>query len=292
MAQQDVGAAFAAIAGQMQAVSRALGTQGVSGVVDSYEGESSKFREWIRNLEKYALLVGADDETRKRIAYQTSKGGVSDFLHRYMRDHPQSTWDEVREELADRFSEVRDRQHALALLRASKQKPRETVQLYAERIRSLAEDAFPPVAAGNREARAAVDRQLVEILTDGLREDSLKRKILRENPVTFNAAVTVAVAEQNVLHRFSLKLGPTARAIHRDTQSRREEPMEIDHSRPLRCFKCGGPHRKRDCPKLRINAVEQPSPPRPPIQCWTCGGPHFRRDCPRRLPPKNGQRLH
>ena len=52
-----------------------------------------------------------------------------------------NTWEQLKEQLAVRFSDVTDRQMALSLLRAVRQKPGENIQLFAERILSLAEDA-------------------------------------------------------------------------------------------------------------------------------------------------------
>ena len=52
----------------------------------------------------------------------------------------------------------------------------ETVQVYAERLNSYAEDAFE----GQRQA--VMDQQLVGYFVDGLRDDRLKMKVIRENP--------------------------------------------------------------------------------------------------------------
>ena len=83
---------------------------------------------------------------------------------------------------------------------------------------------------------------------DGLSDYHLKAKILRENPATFRAAVTCATNEQNVQDRIQLILGKPVREKervngfqgYRGEPVRQEEPMEVGHMRPLRCFKCGG----------------------------------------------------
>ena len=63
--------------------------------------------------------------------------------------------------------------------------------------------------------------------------------------------------------------------------------------RPLRCFKCGGPHKAKDC--REPGAMPAGDVPRErknrSVQCWECGGPHFKKDC-RNGKPKNGQHLH
>ena len=73
--------------------------------------------------------------------------------------------------------------------------------------------------------------------------------------------MTCAANEQNVQDRIQLRLGKPVREKertdvfqgHRAEPVRREEPMEVGHMHPFRCFKCGGPHKARDC--------REPGPP-------------------------------
>ena len=53
-----------------------IGTQGVSQVVGTFDGEPTKCRDWIKSIEKYMLLAGGDDNQSKRLAYQASRGAV------------------------------------------------------------------------------------------------------------------------------------------------------------------------------------------------------------------------
>ena len=90
---------------------------------------------------------------------------------------------------------------------------------------TLAEEAFP------NQQGPAIQRQLIDIFLDGLSEDYLKMKILRDNPNNLDAAIIAATNDQNVRTRFSLK-------THHPVMSQ-EEPMDISHYRPMpRCFKC------------------------------------------------------
>lgn len=79
---------------------------------------------------------------KKLFAYQSSAGVVSGFIQRYMVAMPDNTWQRLKEQLIVRFSDVTDYQMALSLLRAEKQRPGENIQLFAERILSLAEEAY------------------------------------------------------------------------------------------------------------------------------------------------------
>ena len=99
------------------------------------------------------------------------------------------------------------------------------MQVYAERLLTLVEDAF----VGQQ--GAPIQRQLIDIFVDGLAEDQLKLKVLRENPATLEAAVTCATNEQNLHKRFNLR---THREHYPVTD---DDRMEVDYYRPgLHCF--------------------------------------------------------
>ena len=269
----NIGHVFQNLAMEMGKVSTALGAQGITQIITPFEGDAKKFKDWVKSIEKYALLTDLDGDSVKRVAYQSSRGPVSDFIRRYQAANPASTWNVFKGELANRFSEVVDEQHAFMLLRKVHQKLGESVQVYAERLITLSEEAFP-----NQQGQG-IQRQLIDIFVDGLSEDYLKMKILRDNPNTLDAAITTATNEQNVRKRFSLRT--------RHPQVPGEEQMEVDHFRPTpRCFKCNRKgHRAKDCKiKPQINAVQQDQSNSPQDRlCWYCNKPgHFKKDCRKR----------
>ena len=79
----------------------------------------------------------------KGVAYQASRGLVSEFIHRYKDNNQQGIYDQLTAGLNIRFSEVTDAQHAIMLLRNVHKKPGELVQVYSERLLILADDAYP-----------------------------------------------------------------------------------------------------------------------------------------------------
>ena len=80
----------------------------------------------------------------------------------------------MKVQLADRFSDVTDNQVALSGLKQVRQKAGENIQNFAERILSLAEEAYA------NQGGDAIERQLINIFIDGLLNDQLKMKILRD----------------------------------------------------------------------------------------------------------------
>lgn len=291
----DVGQAFQGLANQMAGLTNAMGAHGISQLVEPFSGEPSKFREWIKAIEKYAILTQANQDRVKMIAFQASKGAVSDFIRRYMATNPNHDWDRLKAELTARFSEVTDPQVAFTLLRQVKQKHNENVQVYAERLLTLAEEAFQGQAGGIQGA----ERQLVGFFTDGLRDPPLRLKIMRDNPPTLQQAVRIATQEQNLRKRFSLRGQDSLDEFQ--FGGRNEQPMEIDHFRGKRnkkCYKCHRyGHYANDCrSKTKLvevvmdqtegqnrssNRESRPHQKQPPrcFECHKIG--HYRRDCPK-----------
>lgn len=160
----------------------------MSQIVQSFNGEPDKFKEWVKSIEKYATLTRLGNVDIPRIVYQACIGPVGDFIRRYLNVKEEAgedpSWVVLKENLTTRFAEINYQHQAFAVLRKTKQKPSGSVQLFAERLLSNAEDAYPQ--AGDR---PVVEQQMINVLLDGLYHDYLKMKVLRENPRTFNEAL-------------------------------------------------------------------------------------------------------
>ena len=301
MAQMDANALIQGLQATMENLNVAISAQSLGSFVDKYEGEPKDFKGWVRSVEKYSLLNNLDDRRKINTAFLASKGPVSDYIFRWTTDTDgdQQTWDRLKQDLTVRFSLVTDAEHASTLLKKIKQGPNRSVQMFAEEIHSLAEITYRGLHGAG--ARAAIERQLISTFIDGLHSDSIKWKIMRDAPTTFERAVTLAMDEQNLRKRFNVRTG------HSEEYSdvKRHTPMEVDHTRArIRCHICQRVgHRARDCRQARpVNLVTsnnlrlQPEPrhnfqPRPnhPTQlnggqatiiCWHCQRPgHIRRHC-------------
>ena len=53
-----------------------------SSIVSRFDGNPKKLREWIKSIEKYGVLVNADEDLIKLISYQSSVGAVSGYIQR------------------------------------------------------------------------------------------------------------------------------------------------------------------------------------------------------------------
>ncbi|ESO91883.1 hypothetical protein LOTGIDRAFT_163245 [Lottia gigantea] len=296
--ESEICTLFQNLTGELVGLSTTLKHHGVSSLVERFSGDPKNYSDWMKSIEKYALLADIPDAKIKYIAYQSSSGTVSDFLARFLPENPYSSWTEVKRELATRFDTITDAQHALVVLQTARQKSEENVQIFAERLLTLATKAYSSTEID----LVPVQRQPITVFLNGLTKDYLKLKLMRENPATLQGAVVSAMGEQNIRSRFALRSDafPVDNAYS-------HEPMEVDHVRPQRrCSNCNRfGHRTNDCrsnqrPSGHVNAFSkndrnnsppersyQPnnrnssfSHPNRSIVCWTCNNTgHISRNC-------------
>lgn len=253
------------VAQSLNTLAHQLASGNCHNLVRKFKGEAKNYKIWIKEVEKFCRLTNADnDESKKTIAYQTAEGIVSDYIERFQRANNNATWAETERELRAHFGSVTDEVQALSQLKKIRQKSQESVQMFGERLLSLAEDAFSGVDL----TQQVVARQLIDYFVDGLSDHRIARHIIRNSPSTFNAAVLAATNEQNMIARIAL------RGRHEFTQERKEEEMEIGEIKSkisVRCFNCNElGHMAKDCGKKKKNVMK----------CFHCGkSGHIKRNC-------------
>jgi len=87
-----------------------------------------------------------------------------------------------------------------------RQRNDENVQLFAERILTLGTEAYQGFR-DDRTHEGLIEKQLVGFFIDGLNDDHLKVKLMRDNPQRLAEAVNTALMEQNLRKRFMLRSG-------------------------------------------------------------------------------------
>ena len=189
-----------------------LRAQGASKQIRDFDGHNSrKFREWLREVERAGSVVEADDERYRAFCLMSLKGPASDFLARTLKQRPNIPWANLKTQLKEQFGDSGDGLLAKQKLLRTVQHRDESIQNFAERLFSLAEESY----ANDDLANAIVQSQLVEVFTAGLREDGIARKLLRERPRDLVTAVRLAIGEHQTARCFQLC-------------RRAEEPMEIN----------------------------------------------------------------
>ena len=304
---QGLGVMHTSLTNQLQSVNSNLCSASIASNITKYKGESSNFRDWISQVEKFSMLhrVGSVGD----VAYESSEGYVSEFLRRW-RDNPDTatkSWEELKKELAARFGDVTDPAYAFTLLRHIKQEKGQSVALFAEKLITTAEQAF-----GEQTDRRTLESQTLNFFIDGLRSKQLQIRLMREGHRTLQAAVASATKEQNLQRRFNLRFGTAKTPVERE-----EEPMDWETSyvnrvsTPKQCHKCYKfGHIARNCqsrgvPVREVRAQYQGVQPqanraapqghsaaqgparvegRPALEdriCWLCSQKgHIKRNCP------------
>ena len=130
-------------------------------------------------------------------------------MARKIKANPHITFDEIKKVMTVQ-SDLADVQLALCQLRKTRQRPDENVQNYAERLIVLCDDAYP----GDNLTVDHIQKQLVETFTDGVKDNAIARKLIREKPITLEKALEIATQEQQTARAFELR--------------REESPMEVD----------------------------------------------------------------
>ena len=93
----------------------------------------------------------------------------------------------LKQELSARFALVSDSMHALTLLGRIRQGRNENVQIFAERLLNLAQQAFQD------QGGPVMEQQLIGFFIDGLVSNAIKMRILRESPNTFQDAIKMVL---------------------------------------------------------------------------------------------------
>jgi hypothetical protein len=190
-----------------------LRAQNLTNQVRSFSGEGAKrYRDWLKDILRVGRALEAGEDRMRALALQTLTGPAADYLTRYLNDHPGATWDAIRAALALRFSDAADTQHALNRLRHSKQQKGETIQNFAERILTYADEAFP----GENINNPLIQTQLRDAFIDGVTDENVARHLIKNLPPTLDHAVTRATTEMQADRAYRVR-----RKV--------DEPMDIDH---------------------------------------------------------------
>lgn len=200
MANLEIQQILQDISAYLKSVINTNETRDINNFVPRFNGDSKEFKAWLKSIEKYAKINDLNDESKKKICFQQTTGPVSDFVHRFLDENLGCSWNVLKTALTSRFSEVFDPQHALYLLGQIRQKEGENIYCFVERILSLAEDAYSADQAQN--GQTIIEQQLIGFFIDGLTEDGIRLKLLRENPQNLQIALKLATTEHAVMTKY------------------------------------------------------------------------------------------
>ena len=187
----------------------------------------------------------------RSLVAQSVKGQAAEFLARVISETPDITWHALKARLMEQYNDQGDREIAVQRLQKLKQHPGETIQCFSERIRRTAMDAYP----GKNLNDDILSKVCVNTLVDGCLNDRIAQKLIRSRPDGFDAAITMAIREQQTHRLFEMR--------------RKEEPMEVDAVTAAKNSKPAADTAVLEKLVARLEALEhrqQPKPSRPSYQ--------------------------
>ena len=199
------------ITNALKDVVQEIRVQSLTKHVRVFHGEgTTKFANWLKDMDQ--LSSSCDSERMCVLATLTLGGPAGSFAARTIKDAPQTTWLQLRKSLKDRYSDLTDPALAQERCRQLHQRKGESVQNFAERLRSAAMDAYDDVNVPH------VQKSLVETFQRGVSDDRLARNLIRKKYSQLDEAIKFATEEQRADRTFEMY-----RHVHAP-----EEPMEVE----------------------------------------------------------------
>lgn len=200
----------------LNSLQRELRTGRLGKQIGQFNGDGSRrFRDWLTDMERIGQAVGANDEVYRIMCLETLKGPALDQFTRLINGRPHMLWAEIVTALRQRYFDEADSQIALQKLNRLKQRKGESTLVYVERIRALAEEAYH----GQDMAQNHIQTSMTGALINGIMDDGVARRLIRDRPANFEAAATVAMREQQAAKQFAIR--------------RREDPEPMDVSQVM-----------------------------------------------------------
>ncbi len=252
------------LATQLLSLSRQIVFASVEQELFSFSGDASKFKEWIKRLEKCSTVHQIEEYQTKLLAFKFAAGEVSDFIQRHFDSQPESTWLDLKTDLAKYYDEISDPYVKFKQLQTFRQEENESIQLFAQRLLTAAESIFENFDINEQ----FIQFQLVGIFADGINNESIKEKLVRENACSLDIALRIAMEEYKILttckqrarHAEQLTVQNSPKQKHRGTWSHNRHTQictikpqyTVRQNRKLtkirRCFFCGSlKHIKKNC---------------------------------------------
>ena len=116
-------------------------TQNLTKHVRNFHGEgTSNFLNWLQDMDQ--LSITCESNRMCVLATLTLGGMAGTYVSRLIQESSGITWQNLRQKLRERFLDASDPSYAPEQCRQMRQKPQESIQNFAERLRTAALDAF------------------------------------------------------------------------------------------------------------------------------------------------------
>ena len=164
----------------------------------TFDGSSADaFTKWLRMMDDIFDSVDQNDNKTTYAASKTLKGTALDFFRDTKRQV--STWPQIREAMTARYAYLNPVTRSKQKIRTALQRTNETISDFAERLRTLAEQAY----ADRHEEKEVIETLTIAFI-NGLRDRRLQESIARKMPTSLGEAYKLALHEQQVRDHLSM----------------------------------------------------------------------------------------
>ena len=237
---------------------------------DQSQGET--FRDWLEQFELVASLGEWDDKT-KLVNLVTRLRGQAYAFYRSCTLQQRANYATLVAELTQRFTPVQIRAVQSSLFHDRKQKPRETVDAYAQDLRQQFHKAYPTVQRATREAEEMGQVVLANQFAAGLLPE-LKRKVTGTKGKLEQLLIKARFEEAKLRELTGSRVDGPSTNHPRFTRG----PLQGSHGPIL-------PRDNRQINRPNLRGPPVTNPPRSygePARCFNCNAlGHITRHCPR-----------
>lgn len=193
-----------AVTESLEALRREFRTGRLGQQIGQFNGDGTRrFRDWLKDIERVGQAVGANDEIFRLLCLESLKGPALDHFSRLLQIQPPLGWLEIVAALQQRYVDEADTQVALQKLIRLRQRQGESTLVFLERIRSLADEAY----MGQNMAQPHIQTAMTGALINGIMDDGIARRLIRERPGNFEVAAQTALREQQTAKQFAIRRG-------------------------------------------------------------------------------------
>ena len=202
--------------------------------IKPFGGDSLELNEWMKAIDKKKLIYGLTDKEIILLAFETAIRAPSDFIQKKMMEGPGLTWAQLREELQAEYAGEPLVLEAMRSLAEVRQRENETLVELGERIRGLSLLAYPQE---DIRSTPVLQAQLADCYIDALRDEEIKKEVVKAEPEDVTRAVHLARRNKNFLERVRKRHGgqkqekisqPTRRNPGSGWGRRRQEDWSVE----------------------------------------------------------------
>jgi len=212
--------------GFMQDFARQLDTNDLVSGIHVFSGNCAKsFRDWMRDLDRIYIDHDGDNYFMRRLVTRTVRDLAADFLADIKRNAAALlTWEEIRAEFYNRFSNYVDAQIAQQKLKKLKQERKQGLHSFAQCIQDTAREAYTAAEINN----PLVIRELKNIFIDGLRDHRISQRLIKEDVADIDAALNRAIRDELLSQTFRLRHLTTDDSDHRHITDMDVDAIHVD----------------------------------------------------------------